>query len=112
MGKGEVMPRYIVKIPHEGQDYYLDWSTIVDAPVTYGLTLEEFKEYCREEYGRQRIESFDFKQRMERVEEKNTSSLLHDSAEDVMSCNRAGDKETRLDLQGIIQKFIIERKGV
>jgi len=28
------MPRYIIKL----EDYYLEWSTVVDAPVTFGAT--------------------------------------------------------------------------
>jgi hypothetical protein len=104
------MPRFIVKIPHAGQDYYLDWSTIVDAPVTYGMSLDEYKEYYRDEYGRAAFEGFEFKQRMERVEAKGTSSMFHNNVEDLISYNRAGEKETQLDLQGIIQKYIVERQ--
>jgi len=107
------MPRYIVKIPHKGQDYYMDWSTIVDAPVTHGMPLEEYKIYYRDEYGRQAFEGFEFEQRMKRVEEKGTSSMMHENVEDLVSYNRAGDKEACLDLQGIIQRYIVDRsKGV
>ena len=44
------MPRFIIKITDEkdNKDYYMMWSTVVDAPVTYGLSLDEFKEYFKE----------------------------------------------------------------
>jgi len=47
------MGRYIIQIKDDAnkKDYFLEWSTIVEAPVTYGLSLEEFKEYYRHEYG-------------------------------------------------------------
>ncbi len=30
------MGQYIVKIPCDGVEYYLEWSSVVDSPVTYG----------------------------------------------------------------------------
>lgn len=41
------MPRFIIKLtdPKDGLSYYLIWSTVVDAPVTYGLSLDEIKEW-------------------------------------------------------------------
>lgn len=57
------MGRYILKI----KDHYLEWSTVVDAPVTFGMLLPEFKEYYRDEYGRDGYR--ELKHRLERVEE-------------------------------------------
>jgi hypothetical protein len=103
------MPRYIVKIPHEGQDYYLDWSTIVDAPVTYGLSLDEFKEYYRGEYGRSSLMELD--ERLARVNEKGTSSVFHKNLEDLICCNRAGANEAKITLPEIIQRYIVDKNG-
>ena len=47
------MPRYILKINDGSKDYYLLWSTVVDAPVTQGMSLREFKKYYQSEYGEQ-----------------------------------------------------------
>jgi hypothetical protein len=41
------MGRFICKFEDKDDVYYLEWSTVVDAPVTFGMSLEEFKEYYR-----------------------------------------------------------------
>jgi len=33
------MANYVVKIAHKGIDYYLLWSTMMDAPATHGSSL-------------------------------------------------------------------------
>lgn len=68
------MPSFIIKVKDEkfNKDYYMEWSTIVDAPVTYGMSLDEFKEYYKEQYGIKGMEGLE--DRMTRVEEK---ALLH-----------------------------------
>lgn len=75
------MPRYIVKIAGK----YLEWSTVVDAHVTYPMTLDEFREYYKERYGTEGMR--DLGDRLGRVETRGTSSFLHKSAEDTVSCN-------------------------
>ena len=45
------MPRIICKVQDGDTPYYFEWSTIVDAPVTYGMSLDDFKAYCRSKYG-------------------------------------------------------------
>ncbi len=97
------MPRYIVKL----QDYYLEWSTVVDAPVTYGMTLEEFKEYYQQEYGADGMRNL--LDRLLRVEAKGTSSQLDDSVESVVSCNRAGKDETSLTVEQIIDFYCVRQ---
>jgi hypothetical protein len=103
------MPRYIVKLTDEktNTNYYLEWSTVVDAPITYGMSLEEFNDYYKEEYGNSGLEQL--AARMERVEQKGTSSMLDASADEVISFNRAGDGETCITKEQIIQKFCIDR---
>ncbi len=55
------MPKYIIKItdPKDNTDYFMEWSTVVDAPITYGCSLEEFKEYYKKEYGNQGMKDFE-----------------------------------------------------
>jgi hypothetical protein len=93
------MPSYIVKI----DNFYLEWSTVVDAPTTFGMSLDEFKEYYQEEYGKRAMS--ELSQRLERVEEQGVSSYLDNSLEDLVLCNRAGPKETELSLNRIKQAF-------
>lgn len=102
------MGKLICKFEDGPTEYYLEWSTVVDAPITFGMSLEDFKEYYLEEYGRNGME-FDFQQRMERVEKYGTSSHLHSSVDDLIAFNRAGNNETRLTKDQIIDWYC--RKG-
>jgi len=102
------MGRSICKIPHEGKDYYLVWSTICDSFITYGLELEEFTEWMREEEGNRYMEDT-HPGRMERVEKYGTSSRMDSSVEEVIGCNRCGPREKRISMEGIIYKFIVMR---
>lgn len=95
------MPTFIVKI----KDYYLEWSTIVDAPVTYGMSLDEFKAYYQEEYGRDGMRDLD--QRLQRVERYGSSHVEGRSAEDILSINRAGPDETDLTFDEIYQAYCL-----
>lgn len=101
------MPRTIIKLRHEGTDYYLEWSSIVDAPVTYGMPFEEFTEYYRERYGGDGLTRF--AERMERVRATGTSTHYGDSAEEFVAYNRAGPEESCLTLEGIILGYITLR---
>jgi hypothetical protein len=98
------MPRYIVKIVDDGVPYYLEWSTIVDAPVTYGMSLEEFKEYYKSKYGEEGFAKLD--ERLERVEKFGSSTVDGWTALDVISGNRAGLNERELTFDEIVRKYI------
>jgi hypothetical protein len=74
------MGQTIVKLKHEGQDYYLLWSSIVDAPVTYGLSLEELEDYLREEEGARYMRDT-HPMRMERVQKRGHSSYMDANCE-------------------------------
>lgn len=93
------MARFIIKI----KDRYLEWSTIVDAPVTISATLEDFKEYYLAEYGQSSAD--ELAERLERVEAKGTSSHIHSSLGDCIAGNRAGDNEETLTLDEIYEKY-------
>jgi len=95
------MPRFIVKL----DQYYMEWSTIVDAPVTWGMTIDEFREYYRAEYGIAGMRDLD--KRMARVEKNGTSAFDAMSAEDLISGNRAGPKETELAVHEVFQAYCL-----
>lgn len=95
----------IVKL--EGK--YLVWSTVSDSPITYGLTLAELRRYVKEEDGRRGLE--DLARRLERVEQKGTSSHLDANADDTIWLNRAGPDETSLHREEIIEFFVRRRKA-
>lgn len=81
------MPRFICKL----EGLYFEWSTIVDAPVTRGMTLDEFRAYYRDEYGRGDMELLG--ERLARVEATGTSAHGR-TLDEVFECNRAGPNET------------------
>jgi len=96
------MGRFIVKL-HE---YYLEWSTITDSPVTFGMTLNEFTEYYKAEYGRHGHR--DLKMRLGRVEEHGSSA--HEECywhPDLFKGNRAGPNETELAEEEIYRAYCL-----
>lgn len=97
------MSDYIIKLETKNGPRYLIWSTFVDAPITDGMTKEEFERWYLGEHGRHGMEVLP--ERMRRVTEKGTSSWLHHSVEDLIACNRAGLKEKRLTLEEIIGMY-------
>lgn len=109
------MPRYICKVVVDGSPYYLEWSTVVDAPVTYGLPLEEFTAYYQERYGSGDMEPFlydglsEFGRRLDRVNAQGTSCMLGQSFEELTRFNRAGDNETQLSYEEIVDKYVRNR---
>lgn len=96
------MGRFIIKL----EDKYLEWSTVVDAPVTFGMTLDEFKAYYKDEYGASGMHGLD--ERLKRVEEKGTSSMIDDSLDSVISHNRAGKNETHLSKKKLIEWYVVK----
>jgi hypothetical protein len=107
------MSRIIIKItdPTDQKDYYMDWSTIVDAPVTYGMSLEEFKEYYREEYGESRMPGL--QERLDRVAIKGSSGAYgnYDDVDKLIELNRAGKDESCLTKEGILDEYCRKRGG-
>jgi len=101
------MARFIVKI--EGK--YCEWSTIMDAPVTYLMTKNKFEEFYKEEYGNQRMR--DLPERMERVKKTGCSAMdnMGYDLNDLIDYNRAGEKEKKLTLKEIIKKFTYKEKN-
>lgn len=99
------MPRYIMKITDQkdNKDYYLEWSSVVDAPVTYGADLKTFKEYYEKEYGRSSMDSLN--DRLERVEKQGTSCSLGSTLDEMISYNRAGENETTITKEQILDKY-------
>jgi len=93
------MPRYIAKI----DNFYLEWSTVVDAPVTFGMALDEFKEYYRQKHGE--IGMTGLADRLARVEQKGVSSHLDGSVESLFAYNRAGPNETCLSTNQIKRAY-------
>lgn len=111
-----IMGRGIVKL---GKEWYVEWSTVVDAPVTFGMNREELIEYLFEQEGYKwhdlddprilEIIERDVSNRLERIDQKGTSFYHYRSA-DFIKYNRAGKNETRLDLNQLIDWYCIQKK--
>ena len=97
------MPKYIIKLETRNGPRYLEWSTVVDSPITAGMPLELFTQYYQEEYGRRAMH--ELKDRLARVEVKGTSDMFADDLEDTIIPNRAGKGETHLTLEQLIDFF-------
>ena len=92
------MGKYIIKI----NDLYFEWSTIVDAPITYGMTKDELVEHIRWRYGQEGIN--ELPKRLERVEKQGTSAHGY-TLERLIDYNRAGDNEKCLTIEEIYKKY-------
>jgi|SRR5271155_2194696 len=101
------MGRTIIKTPHPLRPY-LEWSSIVDAPVTYGMNRETLRRYVKEENGNEGLRTFN--ERLDRADRKGTSSFMEKNVKETISCNRAGKGETRLTMDQIVD-FYCERMG-
>jgi hypothetical protein len=101
------MPSYICKFSTSDKSYYLEWSTIVDAPVTYGMSLEEFKTFYYAEYGLHAMDELE--ERLRRVELTGTSSRMDSSLDSLIEFNRAGNGEKQLTKEQIIKRYCTER---
>lgn len=95
------MGQFIVKL----RDSYLVWSTIVDAPLTDGGTLDDLREWIGDEYGARGLA--ELPARLKRVEEKGTSALSEESAVSTIWLNRAGPNESTLTIEGIYRHFCL-----
>lgn len=104
------MPRHIVKLVDKqaNKDYYLEWSTIVDAPVSYGMGLTEFREYYKQKYGTEGLAALP--DRLKRVEEKGTSATYDKSVEDTIDGNRAGPDETELTYDELVRYICLQEE--
>ena len=96
------MPTYII----QHNNVFNLYTTVADGCYfNSGLTLEELKEWYKEEYGNRGLE--DLQPRIDRALEKGTSSLLDNSLKDCISCNRAGPKESKLSYNKFINKYLV-----
>lgn len=106
------MPRYICKIHDQGNDWYLEWEidleTGVHAPVTPGMTLDDFKRYYSNRYGPRRLLPGELDKRLERVDAKGTSAFDY-TLDELIASNRAGKDGTRLTREQIVDWYIRHR---
>lgn len=93
-----VMGRAIIKI----KDRYFEWSSVVDAPVTYGMTEDELRAWVRLHYGL--VGERELPARLARVEMFGTSAPGY-SLKDILAGNRAGPDEKPLTADQIYEMY-------
>ena len=108
------MGRYIVKLDTSEGPRYLDYSTVVDAPVSYGLTREEFVEHYHEERRRRleqelEAEMADLPRRLDQADEVGSTSMFYKSAQEALLCNRAGKNWTCMTIEQIVEHYCVKR---
>ena len=86
------MGRAIVRL---APDEYVEWSTVVDAPVTFVQTRAEM------------LAAGEDPDRLDRADRQGHSyvDMGYESAEELVSCNRAGPKESSLTIDAIRRRF-------
>jgi hypothetical protein len=94
------MPRIIVKFE---PDLYCEWSTVVDAPVTYGMTLKQLRSYVKRVYGNSGLD--ELPERLKRVDHHGTSLYDGTTVDDLIKSNRAGENEKRATKEQIITEL-------
>ncbi len=95
----------IVKLEHQGNDYYMEWSQVCDAPAGKGMELNPFTEYCKREHTPELLAILP--ERMARVERIGTSSINGTTAEELVAGNRAGPDETSLSKDELIRQYCL-----
>jgi len=100
------MPRCICCVEDRGKRYFLLWSTVVDAPVSDGMELDQFKNYMKALYGTEGWPDLD--KSIERaIENGNSFHTPYDKTfEDFIKGNRAGQDEEELTLKQLIKFYI------
>ena len=93
------MAHFIIKL----KQYYYIWSSVVDAPITDSLDLEQLTNWIKQQEGEEGLRKLP--ERLKRVEEKGTSAFNYSSVEELISYNRAGENETHLSMDELIKEY-------
>ena len=95
------------------KDKYFYWSTIVDAPITKGMSLEEFRKRYIEECRRSGHKN-QFNKTIKTLEKCSVSNGIgwnaYNTLEDAIIPNRAGDNEKSISIEEIYEKYTGDEK--
>lgn len=97
------MNNYIIALFNEDLIWYMEWCPITDAPVTFGMYLDVFKAYIRDKYGWEGARQLN--SALPRLLTCGVSTTFYDSADDIISYNRAGRNGTRLTKDQILDCY-------
>ncbi len=105
------MPRTTCKIVDtDGTEYWFMWSTVVDAPVWVGMTLEDFKKEYLYQYGQMAKDDMD--KAIELANQKGCGFRGTEHTLDwLIKDNRAGYGETELTKEEIIEWYCRKKEN-
>jgi pyrroloquinoline quinone (PQQ) biosynthesis protein C len=92
------MNRCLIKIKNK----YFEWSSVVDAPTSDGMSREELDDFVKTRHGKNEAEHLD--EVLKLVDELGTSIEGVGVAE-LISGNRAGDNEEELTMEEIYKAY-------
>jgi len=95
----DVMPRYLVKC----EEFYIVWSTIVDAPVVICNSKKEILDYWKEKYGSEGLKEL-------LVFQGKDLSKVPELDDETVSGNRAGRNESELTKDEIYRVYCLGEK--
>ncbi len=96
----------IVRLERGDEAWYLEWSTVVDAPVTYGMTRNEMRAHLTKEGLAKLTARID--ERLALADKRGTSFVDND-VHGLLAVNRAGPGESELTLDGLIDAYCIRK---
>jgi len=98
--------QYAVKLTDKDKQYYIHWSEIVDAPVYVAVSLDDYRAYFRDRFGRDADESSERRGDWKRLEETGLITESYQTPEEAVACNRAGTNERQLTVEGIRRRYL------
>lgn len=88
-------------------EHYLLWSSMTDRPSTWGMKLDEFVAWYKNEYGAYGLSKLPA--RLERVHQWGTSMMDGETPEQMVSLNRAGPNESWLAYDEIVNVYCLRK---
>jgi len=93
------MGSFIVRFETDDGPRYCEWSTVVDAPTTEGMTLAHLRRWYKRQFGESGMA--ELAGRLARADAKGTSAINDKDLAQTVWLNRAGPDETMLSLPGL-----------
>lgn len=102
------MGRGFVKLvdPVDRSEWFLEWSTVVDAPITFGMRRDELEDYVRKEYGEYGLTRLP--RWLSWLDKTGTSYQGVSSCEAVLETNYAGPDEEEATADDIVRWYCRE----
>lgn len=97
--------RCIIKLKKDDQEWYLEWSSTIDAPITFAMSKEEMTIWLR----KQRWFDFEIENLMKQLDKTGCGLPNVKSVEDLIKDNRAGENKECLTYEQIVEKFCLKQ---